>query len=229
MGMATANLLSEADPDQQNMEVPVIYALDLFGSAVFAISGALVAGRKSMDLFGVCVLALVTAVGGGTLRDLLLGDIPVFWIKDHNYVYVALLAALGAFFFVRFIQKRNKALLLADALGLSVFTVIGADKALAMGGEALIAVIMGVMTGVVGGMIRDVLSDEIPLILRAEIYATAAMAGACVFVILRGISVDHATAASVAIPLTLFLRLAAIRWKLSLPLLSLTSEKQDTE
>jgi uncharacterized membrane protein YeiH len=203
----------------------LLYALDLFGTAVFATSGALAAGRKSMDLFGVCVLALVTAVGGGTLRDLLLGAGPVFWIRDHNYVYVALFSALLTFCFVRAIHGRNRALLIADALGLSVFTVIGAQKALTIEGSALIAVIMGVMTGVVGGMIRDVLSDEIPLVLRTQIYATAAMAGGALFVSLRALSVNEDASALAAIFLTLGLRLAAIKWRLELPLLSLPDGK----
>ncbi len=206
------------------MNLPLIYCLDLFGTAVFAISGALVAGRKRMDLFGVITLALVTAIGGGTLRDLLLDSRPIFWLKDHNYIYISLAFALVTFFFVRFLHKRTRALLIADAIGLSAFTVIGADKALTMGHTGLIAIIMGIMTGVVGGMIRDVLSDEIPLVLRTEIYATAAMAGALVFVTLKMIAVQEWLYTLAAVLITLVLRLSAIKWRLALPLLSLPPE-----
>lgn len=195
----------------------IVYLADLFGVAVFAVSGALAAGRKRMDLFGVCVLGLVTAVGGGTLRDLLLGLQPVFWIEDPIYVYVALASAVVTFVGARTQPARSRVLLVADAIGLAVFSVIGADRALQVGESSLIAVIMGILTGVAGGMIRDVLTGEIPLILRTEIYATAAAAGAGCFVLLSAITSNVPLNTVVSASLTLVLRLAAIRWGLSLP------------
>ena len=199
----------------------MIYVLDLFGVIVFAITGSLAAGKKHMDLFGVIVVALATALGGGTLRDLVLGVHPVFWIADPTYIYVGSGAALLTFVLARFINRLDKVLQIADAFGLAVFTVIGTQKAMDLGVPPVISVIMGVMTGVAGGMIRDLLTGEIPLILRAEIYATASLCGASAFV---GLSPFHSSMhfniyASVLV--TLGLRLAAIRWNLSLPVFPL--------
>lgn len=192
------------------------FALDLFGVAVFAVSGALAAGRKKMDLFGVLVLAVATAVGGGTLRDLVLGATPVFWVRQPAYLIVATLAALTTVVLARRSRPWPSMLPIADALGLATFTVLGTKHALVAGVEPTVAAVMGVMTGVVGGMIRDVLAGEIPLVLRREIYATASLAGA---VLMVGLTVAGTPTASLwaGFTLVLALRLAAIRWRLSLP------------
>lgn len=195
----------------------MIYALDMFGVAVFAVTGSLVAGRKQMDLFGVVVLALVTALGGGTLRDLILGIRPVFWVSDQRYVAVACAAALCTFVAGKFRPPPAGMLLVADAFGLASFTVIGAQKTLGTGASGAVAVMMGVMTGVVGGMLRDLLSGEIPLILRREIYATASLCGAVVFVGLSARCPCESVNLAAGIAATLALRLAAIKWDLSLP------------
>ena len=195
-----------------------LYVMDIFGVAVFAITGSLAAGRKRMDLFGVVVLATVTALGGGTLRDLILGAYPVFWVSAPVYLLVAVATAIVTFFLVRFCGLPHKLLSVADAFGLAVFTVVGTQKALDLGTSAGIAAVMGVMTGVVGGMVRDVLSGEIPLILRREIYATASLCGAATFL---GVSLalrNEALAALASVAVTLGLRLSAIKWRMSLPL-----------
>ena len=159
----------------------LIVILDLAGVFVFAVSGALAAVRKGMDMFGVAVLALMPAIGGGTLRDLTLGQ-PVFWVEDTLPILAALAAAAACFFFARFIESRQKLLTWADAAGLSLFCVTGAEKALAVSGSAAVAVIMGVVSGVAGGIIRDVICNEIPIVMRrGEIYATAAFIGAGTF------------------------------------------------
>lgn len=194
-----------------------IYILDLFGVAVFAITGALAAGRKKMDLFGVVVLALATALGGGTMRDILLGAFPVFWISDPTYIFVGTVAAVLVFALARLRRPPEKALSFADAFGLAVFTVIGTGKAISLGAPGSISVIMGVMTGVAGGIIRDILSGEIPLILKAEIYATASLCGAIIFAVLTTYFQDMPFAAPAAIVVILALRLTAIHWRLSLP------------
>ncbi len=196
----------------------MIHLLDLVGVAVFAITGALAAGRKHMDLFGVVVIALATALGGGTLRDLILGSYPVFWISSPIYIFVGTAAAALTFVLARFIKFPERALKFADALGLAVFTVIGTGKAIYLGVPDSVSVIMGVMTGVAGGIIRDMLSGEIPLVLRAEIYATASLCGAATLALLTRhfASVPYPVAAAVIVVLAL--RLAAIHWKLSLPL-----------
>jgi uncharacterized membrane protein YeiH len=203
--------------DSEDAGDMMVYLLDLFGVAVFAVTGALAAGEKKMDLFGVVVLALATALGGGTLRDVILGAYPVFWISDPTYIFVGAAAAVTVFTMARFARPPARALKFADAFGLAVFTVIGTEKALSLGVAASIAVIMGVMTGVAGGIIRDILSGEIPLVLKAEIYATASLCGAVSFAVLTRHFPAMPLPAPAAIVVTLALRLAAIHWKLSLP------------
>ena len=196
----------------------LFYFADLFGVAVFAITGALMAGRKSMDLFGVLVIAIITALGGGTLRDVILDNHPVSWIRNDTYILVATVAALGTVIWVRMTRPiHEKGLLIADAFGLSVFTVIGTEVALQYAMPSSTAVIMGVMTGVVGGVMRDVICNEIPLIFKKEIYATACLAGAVTFVLLRMLETPHWLDTGVAMLVVLGIRLAAIRWRFSLP------------
>ena len=195
----------------------LLYFLDLFGVAVFAITGSLAAEKKRMDLLGVLVLAIVTAVGGGTIRDVFLGVAPVFWVFAPIYILVALVTGIIIFIVVRFYKIHDKVLSIADAFGLAVFTVVGTQKALALGTNLGIAVLMGVMTGVVGGIIRDMLSGEIPLILKKEVYATASLCGAITYC---GISLalkNQNLAIITSIIVTLGLRLSAIKWNLSLP------------
>jgi uncharacterized membrane protein YeiH len=195
----------------------MMHYLDLFGTAVFAVTGALAAGRKHLDIFGVVVLSLATALGGGTFRDMALGSRPVFWVFDPLYVIIAAAVSLGTFAVARFHRLPEGLLQVADAFGLAVFTVIGAERALANNAPAVVAILMGVVTGVAGGMIRDILSGEVPLILRREIYATASLLGAAVFVGLDAICPTQCPGTWVGAAATLGLRLAAIKWDLSLP------------
>lgn len=197
----------------------MLYILDLIGTAVFAITGSLVAREKQLDLFGVIAVAIVTAIGGGTIRDVLLGATPVFWIKDTAYIIVGVSAAGAAFIIIRFYTLPRRLLLIADAFGLAVFTVIGTQVALDYDVSPLIAIIMGMLTGVAGGIVRDLLSDEILLILRRDIYATASLAGATVFVILSSTAINDDLTLIFGVLTTLTLRLAAIRWKWTLPLM----------
>lgn len=175
-----------------------LQAFDYFGVLVFAISGALVAVRKNMDIFGLLVLALLPAVGGGTLRDLLL-DVPVFWLNDPAYLMLTGCAVLAAFFGHRFLNNARAWIVWADALGLAVFCVLGAAKALALGLDPVVASIMGVMTAVAGGLIRDVVANDIPYVLQEEIYATAALAGAVTYVLLAPWSMATWVAIAVAL------------------------------
>ena len=164
----------------------LLRVLDYFGVVVFAISGALTAARKGMDLVGFALIGTVTGIGGGTLRDLLLNK-PVYWLTDWEYVLMTVLAAWAVFFFARAFTTRmaTSALNWADAVGLAVFSLIGAQAALAAGTSPFIAVVMGMMTASFGGLIRDLLCDEPPMILHREVYASAAVAGAAVFVVLH--------------------------------------------
>ena len=193
--------------------------LDLLGTAVFAITGALAAGRKQMDIFGVVVLGCVTALGGGTLRDVILGIYPVFWISDTAYLGVAVTAAVATFVSARRWRLPATVLLYADAVGLAVFTVIGFQRGFQGTHAYSIGIVMGVTTGVVGGIIRDVLSGEIPLIFRREIYASASLFGAALFALLYHLRLPNLFVVLVAASTTLVIRLAALHWNLALPIL----------
>lgn len=202
--------------------MPLLYALNLVGVAVFAVSGALAAGRKRLDLLGVVVLAAVTAMGGGTLRDLLLDRSPTFWIRDPTYLLVILAAALGTLVYVRFREPPRGSLLVADGLGLALFTISGAQLAEQAGHGAVIIVLMGVITGVAGGVIRDLLTAEVPLILRrGNLYATAAIAGAAAYPLLQSAGASRSAAALIGMTIIAALRFAAIVWRLQLPVFHL--------
>jgi uncharacterized membrane protein YeiH len=207
----------------------IIYGLDLFGVAVFAVSGSLAAGRKRMDVFGVIVLGLVTALGGGSLRDTLLDAGPVFWVDDPVYLFVAVASSLLTFMAVRAISIPWRGLLISDAFGLAVFMAIGTSKALTITGSASVSIVMGVMTGVAGGMLRDVLSAEVPLILRKEVYATAALCGSLTYVILIPLGMQEILSLIFAATVTLCIRLAAIHWGFALPVFKSKDELESTE
>jgi uncharacterized membrane protein YeiH len=193
--------------------------LDHFGVSVAAISGVLAARGKQVDLFAVIVLALVTAFGGGTLRDLLLGT-PVFWISGPGFLLNAFITAIVTFFLVRFHELPSTVLLVADAFVLALFTMAGTRKALLCGVDPSVAVAMGVITGVAGGILRDVVIGEIPLVFRRKIYlyATAAFCGTTVFALLNHWSPHTRLNMIVGTAVTLVLRLAGIKWRIGLPL-----------
>lgn len=195
------------------------YVLEHFGVAVAAITGVLAARGKRVDLFGVIVLALVTAFGGGTIRDFSLGDFPVFWANDPAYVYTAGVAAVLTFFAARTHEFPLGWLQVADAFALALFTIVGLVKALSFQVAPSIAVILGVITGVAGGILRDLLLGEIPLVFRPEIYlyATAAFFGATLYVLLTAWRVERPFDMVGGVAAVLVLRLAGIRWKLALP------------
>lgn len=193
--------------------------IEHFAVAVCAISGVLAAEGKRMDFFGALVLALVTAVGGGTLRDLCLGAEPVFWIQAPGHVTTALMAALATFVLARFIQAPARALAVADAFGLALFGIVGTEKALLFQTPAIIAILLGVVTGVAGGILRDVLRQELPTVFRneVELYATAVFAGALVFVLLQHWLPPSEAHRYIGMAVILIMRLAAMRWRLRLP------------
>lgn len=205
--------------------VQFLYWLDILGTAVFAISGVLLAGKLKMDPFGVLVLGTVTAIGGGTIRDLLL-DVPVFWIVDSTDLVIAILTCFTTIALVRAPAKVPKWLLpVLDAIGLAVFVGIGVNKAIGQDVNVLIAICMGVITGVGGGMIRDTLAREIPMILRKEVYATACIFGGATHAIsYMYLDVAQSVAMLLGISVTLTIRLTAIRWKLQLPTFALDNQ-----
>lgn len=200
----------------------IIYLSDLFGTAVFAFSGVLVAGRLRMDAIGVIVLAAVTAIGGGTTRDLLIGARP-FWIDDTTYLWV-ILATAGLGMWLARVPRRLPwyTLPLADAFGLAMFVVIGAQKALDYGTSSMVAVIMGAITGVAGGTIRDVLAREVPMVLKKEIYATACILGGILYTVSLWLGLPALLAMFVSITGLLVVRITAIFKHWSLPTFMLT-------
>ncbi|AZG35238.1 MAG: trimeric intracellular cation channel family protein [Shewanella psychromarinicola] len=203
-----------------------IYFLDLCGTSVFAIAGVLAAGKYRMDPFGVIVLAFVTAIGGGSMRDALIGATPVFWIRDPNYIIVILATVIMCLILVRKPHRiPTYALPIADALGLAVFTVIGAEKALSLGLSSMVAVVMGSITAVGGGVIRDLLCRQIPMVLRIEIYATASIVGGICYTLSIIVGMDSMTSVLFAMFSTLIIRLSAIRWHLSLPAFDLKTKR----
>ncbi len=205
----------------------VLHAIELLGVAVFAVSGALAAGRRSLDLLGVVVIATVTATGGGTLRDLLLDRSPVFWIADTTYLYVCIAAALLTVVYVRYRHPPDRQILIADALGLALFSISGAQIAENAGYGGIVVVIMGTLTGAAGGLLRDVMCAEIPLILRrGRIYATAAIAGVMVYLALQML-LDRTSAALIGMGSIAGLRLAAIIWDITLPVFTLPRSDDD--
>ncbi|MCC5976830.1 MAG: trimeric intracellular cation channel family protein [Salinarimonas sp.] len=190
--------------------------IDFLGVAAFAASGALVASRKQMDIVGFTLLAVVTGIGGGTMRDLLLG-LPVFWIARPDYLLICVAMAIAAFFTAHLVASRYKVLLWCDAAGLALFAVVGAETALLAGAGPLVALVMGMITATFGGVIRDVLGAEEPVILSREIYATAALAGAGGFVLLDALGLARDAALIVALVIGFGIRGFALTRGWSLP------------
>ena len=195
--------------------------IDYAGVAVFAASGALAAARKSLDVLGVIVIATVTAIGGGTMRDLLLAR-PVFWTQHPTYLYVILFAALATLAYTRRFSPPERLLAILDALGLAFFTISGAQIAEGLEYTGVVVVVMGTLTGVAGGALRDLLTGEIPLILRkGQIYATAAILGASLYAVLQAIGVSRGLAGSIGMVVVASTRIAAIAFNWTLPVFGL--------
>ncbi len=191
--------------------------LDLLGTAAFAISGALFAIKKRMDTFGVLIIAFVTAVGGGTIRDMLINADRITWMKDLNYIYVITLSVILAIVFRKKIGYLSKSLFLFDTIGLGIFTIIGTEIGLQNNFHPVICVTLGMITATFGGVIRDTLSNEIPLIFQKEIYATACMIGASTFLILYNYQIDLDLNHILTILMVITVRLVAVKFKLKLP------------
>lgn len=196
----------------------LLYALDLLGTAAFAASGALAGIRRGMDIFGVLLLGLVTATGGGTLRDLLLGDTPPFIFKDETYLFLSIAVGLAVFICHRHLDLLIHPLPYLDAIGLGTFVVIGTGKALTFQLGFIGSVMMGVMTATAGGMIRDMLSNQVPMVLQKEVYASACLAGGALLYLLHHYSsLPSPWALTISAVLVTSVRLLAIRYNWSLP------------
>ena len=194
----------------------LLYLAELLGVAVFAVTGAIAAQGKQLDIFGVVVLAIVTALGGGTIRDITMNSHPLIWISDVSLLWTAIISAVGAFILCRYLRYPRRLMLVLDAMGLALFAIGGAEKAMAAELPTLIVVMMAVITGCAGGMIRDLLTGEIPSILRSELYATCAVAGGCFYVMFYDF-MDARVVALAAMLLIFMLRLATVFARLRLP------------
>ncbi len=193
------------------------HAFELAGTFFFAISGAMAIQDQHDDLFGAGFTGFITAIGGGTLRDIMLGSYPLVWIGDIQYLYAVFAGVIVAFIFVKSLVKLKRIFLLFDSLGISFFTVLGVEKALSLGVQPEIAAIMGMFTAIMGGVMRDVLANETPVLFRKEIYATACLAGAILYLLLYRLDVSRDINLTASMILIFIFRLLAVRYNLMLP------------
>ena len=191
--------------------------IDILGTIAFAISGVLVAMEKRLDLFGVLIIAFVTAIGGGTLRDLLIGNTPVGWMHDLTYVITIFISVVFAIIFVNKLKYLRKSLFLFDTIGIGLYTMVGVEKGLEAQLLPIMCVFLGTMTACFGGVIRDILCNEIPVIFRKEIYATACILGALSYFLIVQLPVKDEFAYIAGILIVIILRLLAVKFKISLP------------
>lgn len=192
------------------------YIIGIIGIAVFSITGVLAGAKKGMDLFGIVIIGVITALGGGTLRDLIL-DVPVFWTYNNLFLAIALAAAIMAFFLAKPLWNSYQALLILDALGVALFNVQAIDKTLAYGFNPVIAIIMGIVTGITGGIIRDIMTGNPCLILKQELYATPILIGGLFYILWLTFLPEVILGDLCAIMLVVFIRFASIRWDLKYP------------
>ena len=193
------------------------FAIDILGTIAFAISGVLVAMEKKLDLFGVLIIAFVTAVGGGTLRDMLIGNTPVVWMRESVYIFTILGTVIFAILFVNQLKYLRKTLFLFDTIGIGLFTMVGIEKGLSAELTPIICIILGTITASFGGVIRDILCNEIPVIFHKEIYATACILGGISYFLLIQLPIDGAYAYSAAILIIILVRILAVRFHIALP------------
>ncbi|WP_104734181.1 trimeric intracellular cation channel family protein [Hanstruepera ponticola] len=195
----------------------MFYFIDILGTIAFAISGVLVALSKKMDPFGILIIAFVTAVGGGTLRDILIGDTPVSWMENLTYTYVIIGAAFFAVIFKNKIDYLRKSLFLFDTIGIGLYTVVGVEKGISAELHPIICIALGTMSACFGGVIRDILCNEIPVIFRKEVYATACILGGLSYFLIKKLPIDNNVVFIISGMVVIVTRLLAVRFKISLP------------
>jgi uncharacterized membrane protein YeiH len=205
---------------------PVLHLLSLLAFAAQAMTAALAAGRRSMDWVGVCLLGCVTALGGGSLRDVLLGHYPLLWVTDPSYLALTAGAALVTIMMARLVYRLRLAFLLLDAIGLVVFTIAGCDVALQLHESLPIVIIAGMITGCAGGVLRDILCNDIPLLFRSELYASVSVVTGMIYVAALGLGLSHDLATALAFAVGLSFRLLAIRFKWEMPKFVFTDEQR---
>jgi uncharacterized membrane protein YeiH len=195
----------------------VFFVLDILGTIAFAISGALVAMNKRMDPFGVFIIAFVTAVGGGTLRDVLIGKQPVIWMNDITYIFLIGSAVIVTIIFRKKLKYLHKSLFLFDTIGLGIFTITGTEIGINANFHPIISIALGTMTACFGGVIRDILCNDVPILFRKEIYATACIFGSIAFIILYNFNIDLNIVYVLTSLIVIVIRLVAVKYHLSLP------------
>lgn len=193
------------------------YASELAGTFFFAVSGVLATEDKDRNWFGVAFTGFVTAIGGGSLRDMLLGSYPLVWIGDINFLYAIIVGLIIAFIFFNGLARLKRTMLLFDMVGIALFTIVGVEKALSLGVRPEIAAIMGMFTAVMGGVIRDTLTNKTPIIFNKEIYATACLAGAILYLVLYRFAVPRNINIPISSGLIIFIRILAIKFHIELP------------
>lgn len=201
----------------ENYNISTSEVIEVLGTIAFAISGTFTAMQRKLDPFGVLIIAFVTSIGGGTVRDLLIGDTPVAWMRDMQTCLIILFTALATMFFKTHVQKMKITLFLFDSLGLGLFTMVGLLKGIAFGLNPGICIALGTITGCFGGIIRDTLLNTIPLVFRREIYATACIFGGLLYYLLVWLNVESVVAKLSVVAFIFVLRIVVVRFKLSLP------------
>lgn len=208
------------------MQTNFLFVIDILGTFAFAVSGAFLAMQKRLDPFGVLVLSFVTAIGGGTLRDIMIGNLPVNWLQNETGIIVILIAAVTTMFFGKYPRHLTSALFLFDALGIGLFTIIGIELALEKGFSPGVCIALGTVTACFGGVLRDVLLNEVPLVFRKEIYALACIAGGVIYLFLKPLRLDENVSKAISIFFIFIVRLIAVKFKLFLPLFYLKSRRK---
>ncbi|MEO7523401.1 MAG: trimeric intracellular cation channel family protein [Ferruginibacter sp.] len=199
------------------MELRFLYIIEILGTFSFAVSGASFAMERKLDPFGVLILSFVTAIGGGTLRDMMIGNLPVGWLRNVTAINVIVAAAIGTMLFDKYLKKLTTTLFLFDALGLGLFTLVGIEKGIQLNFGVGVCIALGTITACFGGVIRDVLLNNVPLVFRKEIYALASILGGIVYFILKKSNLDTDIATVICILLIFSIRIVAVRFKISLP------------
>ncbi|WP_316841511.1 trimeric intracellular cation channel family protein [Pedobacter gandavensis] len=199
------------------MQIGTMETIEVLGTVAFAISGSFAAMQRRLDPFGVLIIAFVTSIGGGTVRDMLLGDTPVAWMRDVNYCLLILVTSIATIFFKTHIKKFKITLFLFDSLGLGLFTMLGIQKGINFGLSPGICIALGTITGCFGGIIRDTLLNTIPLIFRKEIYATACILGGCLYFTLKHYKLEDDMANIAVIAFIFVLRVVVVKYRLTLP------------
>jgi len=200
------------------MDLSFLHIIEVLGTFSFAVSGASFAMEKKLDPFGVLILSFVTAIGGGTLRDVMIGNLPVGWLRDETATTIIFTGALGTLLFDKYLKKLTTTLFLFDALGLGLFTLVGIEKAIQLNFSIGVCIALGTITASFGGVIRDVLLNNVPLVFRKEIYALASIIGGLVYFILKETNLDSDLSTIICILLIFIIRIVAVKFKISLPL-----------